>query len=222
MPFGNGFNWGDLNTYSWKEHAILAAALFLIVLLFIVIPLMKAKRNKQAKKIIVESTVGSKKRIIFKDNDGDSVMFAGPNAWYIDNTGKTELYRAVEGNEVNYVGKAIFGSKEVKKVQITQEDDNFVKHSSMERHYITFDFVSQDEVRLGSRIFLTEREILRRLEQKRKQEAIEAKALAKQNKLDEKRQEKLSKAEKKREAKAQKRTAKLAKKEKSTTEEISN
>lgn len=212
MPFGDGFNWGDWSTYTWREISVLSAAAFLIVLIFIIDPIAKAIRNKKVKEIVQESTVGSKKRIVFKDEDGDSIMIAGPNAWYIEANGKTELFKAVEGNNVAYFGKVIFGSKEVKRVQITQEGDNFVKHASVERHYITFDFISDVEVRLGTKVFLTDREISRRMIEKRKQEEIDAKKQEKAQMIERKNQAKEDKKNLKKEKK-------LAKKNKNVTEQ---
>lgn len=202
MPFTGEFNWQDWNTYRWQEISILGAALFLIILLFIIIPVVKASKTKKEKELVHQSTLGSKKRLVFKDSEGESVMFAGANAWYIDVTGKTELFKAVEGTEVNLNGKVIFGSKEVKKVQVTQSGEQFIKHASTERHYITFDFISENEVRLGKRVFLTDKEISRRLLEKRNLEALEAKKLAKENKVEQKKQLKQEKAAKKLEAKS--------------------
>lgn len=188
MPFGGEFNWQDWSTYTWKELSILGAVLFLLILLFVVLPSIKAAKSRKERELVHQSTVGAKKRLVFNDAQGDSVMFAGANAWYIDANGKTELFKAVEGNEVSLTGKVIFGSKEVKKVQVTQNGDQFVKHASVERHYITFDFVSDQEVRLGHKVFLSPKEISRRLMEKRNQEVLEAKKSAKQEKIDKKNQ----------------------------------
>lgn len=201
MPFGGSFNWQDWSTYTWKEFSIIGAVLFLLILLLVVLPLRNAAKSRKEKQIVHQSTVGAKKRTVYTDAQGDNVMFAGPNAWYIDASGKTELFKAVEGADVSLIGKVIYGSKEVKKVQVSQNGDQFVKHASIERHYITFDFISENEVRLGSKVFLTEKEISRRLLEKRNQEAIEAKKLEKQNMVEKKQQQKQEKKNKKQEAK---------------------
>ncbi len=227
MPFGDGFDFLDLSTYDWMEYTILGAGLFILILLLVVWPIAASRKGKKSNKNTSnakqETAVGGKKRLVYKAANGESVLFAGPNAWHINNQGKTELLKAVEGENVNFSGKVIYLAKDVKRVQVIQDGDEITKNSTFEKQFITFDFVSSQEVRLGNKVFLTDKEIEVREVLQAKADAKEAKEQAKADKkaaiAQRKADKKLAKAEAKAavaQAKADKKSAKKQNKKSDT------
>lgn len=220
MPFGDGFDFLDFDTYTWMEYTILGAGLFLLILLLVVLPIGLSRKGKKSTRSFKsskgskqqETAVGGKKRLVYKAANGESVLFAGANAWHINTQGKTELLKAVEGENVSFVGKVIYLAKDVKRVQVIQDGDEITKNSTFEKQFITFDFVSSQEVRLGNKVFLTDKEIEVREVLQAKADAEEAKEQAKADKkaaiAQRKADNKLAKAE----AKAEKAQAKADKK----------
>lgn len=134
----------------------------------------------------------SKDMIVYKADNGETVLFSKGNAWHVHTDGLTDHYKAVDGDKVKLTGKVVFISKSVKKVTITQNQYEIVKRSANERQYITFDFVNLNEVRLGTRVFLTEagqsdrekRDHKRSLREQKSQALAEKKAAAIQKKAD--------------------------------------
>ena len=94
--------------------------------------------------------------LVYKADNGETIIFSKGNAWHVNNEGLTDLYKAIDGEKAKLDGKVVYLSKSVKKVTISQNQYEIVKRSANERQYITFDFVSNNEVRLGNRSFLTE------------------------------------------------------------------
>src|SRR5690554_3610685 len=98
----------------------------------------------------------SKGVLTFKADNGETVIFSKGNAWHVHTDGLTDHYKAIDGEKAKLEGKVVYLSKSVKKVTIMQNQYEIVKRSANERQYITFDFISKNEVRLGMRTFLTE------------------------------------------------------------------
>src|SRR5690606_23616436 len=163
MPFGDGLNFSDFNTYGFEEWAILGSGLAILIFLLVLLPIGLKRRKKleampastSAKSPKTQTQVSKKElgkptsKLVYTASNGEVLIFAGENAWYVNASGKTDLLKAVEGTEPVLAGKTIYLAKDVKKVTVTQEGDEIVKHSAIEKQFVTFDFVSKDEVRLG-------------------------------------------------------------------------
>lgn len=161
MPTTNGFNLLEFNTYGMLEWAFVVVVGLLLIYLVIVLPISRFKKPRRMKDISTFKPVPSstnKKNALYKADTGESVLFSNGNAWFINTQGQTEHFKAVEKN-VTLLGKVIYLTKDVKKITITQDKDEIIKRSAYERQYVTFDFISQNEVKLGQKSFLTEREI---------------------------------------------------------------
>src|SRR5690554_861308 len=182
MPFGDGVDILNIMTWSWMEYVIVVAGFILVILLCVVLPIGLSKKNKAnaQPKVKGKSQTGlasGGKKLTFTAESGEVLMFTGEHAWYVGKEGRTELYTALETTPV-LAGKVVYLAKDVKKVQVVQENNEFVKYATQERQYITFDFISKGEVKLGHKAFLTEKEITLRDDLQRKEEARLAKEQA--------------------------------------------
>lgn len=194
MPFQNGF---DPSSYGWMEWAIIGGALFVIILVVLLLIFARprkgsVKKMKTGNSFLCEAT-------------NESIVVSGQNAWLSDSHGMTELLRAIDGEKVKLAGKVVYFAKEVKKISVTQEGDQLKRGQTFERQYVTLDFVSDSEIKLGTRSFIAEEALRIRDE---KQRAAEAKAA----KIQEKEDEKAAKLKAKEEAKIANENARLAKK----------
>jgi len=195
MPFQNGF---DPMTYGWMEWAIVGGALFLVLLIILLLIFARPKKVK-----IGGSVKAKSGKSFFCEETNEALIVQGENAWLADSLGMTELLRAIDGPKVKLTGKVVYFAKEIKKISVSQEGDQLKRGQTFERQYVTLDFVSSEEVRVGTRLFIAD-EVLRIRDEKQK--AAEAKAAKIQEKVDAK-QAKLD-------AKQAKKDAKLAKKAK--------
>ena len=157
----------------------------------------------------------SKDMLVYKSDNGESVLFSKDNAWYVNTEGLTEHYKAVEGPKVKLDGQVIYLSKSVKKVTITQNQHEVVKRSANERQYMTFNFVTNNEVRLGRHVFLTQAGQALKEKRDHKRFLREEKSQA----LADKKASKIQKKADKRMAKEAKRAAKKGKNDSDVFEE---
>ncbi len=157
----------------------------------------------------------SKDMLVFKADNGETVIFSKGNAWHVSVDGLTDHYKAIDGEKAKLEGKVVYLSKSVKKVTISQNQYEIVKRSANERQYITFDFISNNEVRLGTRSFLTETGQVVREKRDHKRSLREQKSQA----LADKKAAKIQKKADKRMRKEEKRAAKLEKKDPDRFEE---
>ncbi len=173
MPFQNGF---DPMTYGLLEWVIIggsAAILILIILLIIV-----ASSKKGATKI---KPVKSGRNSFLCEATNEALIVSGENAWLSDNQGMTELLRAIDGSKVKLAGKVVYFNKEVKKISVSQEGDQLKRGQTFERQYVTLDFVSDAEVRIGTRVFTADEALRIRDEKQKVAEAKAAKLQAKED-----------------------------------------
>lgn len=222
MPVTNGFNLLEFATYGMVEYAFVGLVLIVLILLLVVLPIQVSKRKKRAFKpvqSVATATKDHKKKLLYKADTGESVIFSNGNAWYINQVGNTEHYKAVDGPDSILMGKVIYQTKDVRKITITQEKDEIVKRSANERQYITFDFLSSNEVRLGQKVFLTDKEIEHRRQMHEEELLIQAKKQAIADREAEKIQRKADKRLKKLEEKARKQELKAVKKNKKQKDE---
>lgn len=150
----------------------------------------------------------SKDMLAYKADNGETVIFSKGHAWHVHTDGLTDHYKAIDGEKAKLVGKVVYLSKSVKKVTISQNQYEIVKRSATERQYVTFDFLSKNEVRLGLRAFLTETGQVEREKSDHKRSIREQKSQA----LADKKAEAIQKKADKRLRKEEKRASKLEKK----------
>ncbi len=193
MSVTNGFNLLEFSTYGMLEWAFVVVVGLFLIFLVIILPIMTFKKRKKTYKVAEVKPVlssGNKKNVLYKADTGESVLFSNGNAWFINTQGQTEHFKAVEGKDVILSGKVIYLTKDVKKITITQDKDEIIKRSAYERQYVTFDFLTQNEVKLGQKSFLTEREIGHR-------KALQQQALETERKAQDLAEKKASKIQKK-------------------------
>src|SRR5690606_3665343 len=109
--------------------------------------------------------------------------------WFRDEKGFTELYQAKDGKRVSLQGKVVYVVKEVNTIVVSQEGNQLKRTQERGTQYLTFDFVSKDEVIVGTRNFLSERELEKRAAKQKKAEEKAAKLEA----IREKKEAKLAK-----------------------------
>lgn len=199
MPFQNGL---DPMTFGWMEWAIIGGVVFLVILMHLILILRRRKSYVKVGKVSTSAKSGAAFRCEATD---EAIVVRGENAWLSDSHGMTELLRAIDGPKVKLAGKVVYFAKEVKKISVSQEGDQLKRGQSFERQYVTLDFISDAEIKLGTRLFIAEDALRMRDE---KQKAAEAKAAKIQSKED----AKLAKEEEKAAKIRAKEEAKLAKK----------
>lgn len=145
-----------------------------------------------------------KDMLVYKADNGESVIFSKGNAWHVNTDGLTEHYKAIDGEKSKLEGKVVYLSKSIKKVTISQNQFEIVKRSANERQYITFDFLSGNEVKLGTRSFYTSAGQVERDKREHKRSIREQKSQALADKKAAKIQKKADKRMKKEEKKAAK------------------
>jgi len=220
-PFSEWFEITDIMTWSELDWAIMISLAVIVISLVVILPIGLARRKKHSKKVqpnvsktarSQEFAVGTSKRIYTASN-GEVLIFTGGSAFHVDQQGRTEHLKAVEGDAPVLAGKVIFAAKTVKKIIVTTEGDEITKNSSIERQLVTFDFVNAEEVRLGTKVFLTDKEIAQRAEDERRRLAIAQKEQAEADRLAAIAQKKADKVLAKEQAKADKLAAKAQKKD---------
>src|SRR5690606_10119605 len=151
-PFSEWFEITDIMTWSELDWVIMISLAVIVISLVVVLPIGLARRKKHSKKVATtqkpsalsqEYVIGESKRIYTASN-GEVLIFTGGSAFYVDQNGKTEHLKAVEGNHPVLSGKVIFAAKTVKKITVTTEGDEITKNSAIERQLVTFDFISAD------------------------------------------------------------------------------
>ncbi len=201
MPFSEGFDFLDLNTYTWMEYTILGVGLLILILLLVVWPICASKkRKKRAKKRAILQKAPDK--LVFNSDDGETLIFEGNKAWFVKPSGKTELLNLVSGSHSNFFGKLVYANKEVRRTEVVQDGTQISKNASIVREYTTFDFMTEHEVRLGSKVYITN-ELNEKLKEEAETKRLEALRLAKEQ----------AKEDAKKQAKLDKKQAKLAKKQ---------
>ncbi len=168
MPFTNGFDFLDLNTYGWMEYTILGVGLLVLILLLVVWPICASKKKKKVK-TPRRLPLGNPTKLVYNSLDKESLLFDGEKMWYVRATGQTELMNLVSGNANSLQGKLVYASKEVKRTEVVQEGALISRNSSIVREYTTVHFLSNHEVAVGDKHFITEE-----LKERRAQEALDA------------------------------------------------
>ena len=213
MPFQNGL---DPMTFGWMEWGIIGGVVFLIILMHLLLILRRRKTSVKVGKVSTHTKSG----VAFRcEATNEAIVVRGENAWLADSHGMTELLRAIDGPKVKLAGKVVYFAKEIKKISVSQEGDQLKRGQTFERQYVTLDFISDIEIKLGTRLFVAEEALRARDE---KQKIAEAKAAKIQAKVDEKtakEEEKAAKIRAKEEAKLAKENAKLAKKMKKSQDD---
>jgi len=146
--------------------------------------------------------------LIYKADNGETVIFSKGSAWHVQVDGMTNHYKAIDGPKVKLVDKVVYLSKQVKKVAITQNQYEIIKRTTNERQYVTFDFLSKNEMKLGTRSFYTNAGLNIRQKQEEKRKIREEKSQA----LADKKAAAIQKKADKRLRKEEKRAEKLARK----------
>lgn len=170
--FQGGF---DLSTWDWTEYSIIGGA----VLLFVIHILSFVLRGKKVRFQNAYKCLET----------GEGFVTNGPNIWFRDEKGFTELYQAKDGKRVSLQGKVVYVVKEVNAIVVSQEGNQLKRTQERGTQYLTFDFVSKDEVIVGTRNFLSERELEKRAAKQKKAEEKAAKLEA----IREKKEAKLAK-----------------------------
>lgn len=113
--------------------------LLLVLILFIVV--LKQKGGKK------------KNNLTYNSEDGETLIFNGNQVFHIDPSGDTEVYTLLD-NEKFGKGKNVFYHKEVKIVQVNDEDGVLIRNQSFERVHVALEFDGKKTVKLGSKEFV--------------------------------------------------------------------
>ncbi|WP_025725599.1 hypothetical protein [Acholeplasma granularum] len=198
MDLTNGFKLLEFSTYGILEWAFVA----LIALLILILVIILFKKTKSKNVVHKNASKTNQKQLVYKSNNGETLIFKHGSAWHMNQDGLTENYKAIDGPSTKLDGKVVFASKSIRKVSIIQDRNEIIKRSANEVQYITLDFVSPDEVRLGKNVYLTQKGFNDKEKRELKQAEAEQKSQALADKKAEAIQKKADKRMKKAELKA--------------------
>lgn len=111
----------------------------LVIILFIALMRSKAKRVKV-------------KTLRYNNEAGEALIFNGKQVFHIYPSGDTEVYTLLD-NEVFRKGQNVFYHKDVKIVQVNDEDGVLVRNQSFEKIHIALDYDGLKTVKLGEKVF---------------------------------------------------------------------
>lgn len=183
--FQGGF---DFSTWDWTEYSIIGGGVLLIVI------------------IILSFILRGNKKVSFQNaykslETGEGFVVKGQNLWFRNEKGLTDLYTAKDGKKVSLRGKVVYIVKELNNIIVSQEGNQLVRTQERGTQYITFDFVSKDEVIVGTRTFISETELDKRAAKQKKAQEKAAKLEAAREKKEEKLAKKNAKKDKKKTSK---------------------